>query len=210
MVDKPLCNYFKTYEINAEKYKDPSVLFVDKKSTIIEELKEVLIEYNGIKFSVGLSLEFFKDEKDGTRKYFQGQRHGEQSAVLNDNNIENLYTEQVTHIEKWIENFTSQEGTGAAVNKCIKLYLNIAKYEPLKGSSYMPLPDKIANKKVVINVKNDDNKCIEWALKSALYPAKSNVSNKYTYTKYDLNLEGIVVNIPLNCSIDLLPSVKIL
>ena len=96
------------------------------------------------------------------------------------------------HIENWIENFTNQEGTGAAVNKCIKLYLNIAKYEPLKGSSYMPLPNKIANKKAVINVKNDDNRCIEWALKSALYPVKNNVSNKYTYTKYDLNLEGIV------------------
>ena len=41
-------------------------------------------------------------------------------------------------------------------------------------------------------MKNDDNRCIEWALKSALYPAKSNVSNKYTYAKYNLNLEGIV------------------
>ena len=193
LVDKPLCNYFKTYEINAEKYRDPSILFENKKSLMIDQINKDIKEYKGIKFSVGLSLEFFKDEKDGTRKYFQGQKHGEQSAVLHDNNVEDLYNEQVKHIEKnWIENFTNQEGTGAAVNKCIKLYLNIAKYEPLKGSSYMPLPNKIANKKAVINVKNDDNRCIEWALKSALYPAKNNVSNKYTYTKYDLNLEGIV------------------
>ena len=49
LVEKPLSNYFKTYEINAEKYKDPSVLFVDKKSTIIDQLKEDLIEYNGNK-----------------------------------------------------------------------------------------------------------------------------------------------------------------
>ena len=192
LVDKPLCNYFKTYEINAKKYKDPSILFENKKSLMIDQINKDIKEYKGIKFSVGLSLEFFKDEKDGTRKYFQGQKHGEQSAVLQEHNVEDLYNEQVAHIEKWIENFTSQEGTGAAVNKCIKLYLNIAKYEPLKGSSYMPLPDKIANKKAVINVKNDDNRCIDWALKSALYPAKNNVSNKYTYTKYDLNLEGIV------------------
>ena len=192
LVDKPLCNYFKTYEINAEKYRDPSILFENKKSLIIDQINKDIKEYKGIKFSVGLSLEFFKDEKDGTRKYFQGQKHGEQSAVLHDNNVEDLYNEQVKHIENWIENFTNQEGTGAAVNKCIKLYLNIAKYEPLKGSSYMPLPNKIANKKAVINVKNDDDRCIEWALKSALYPAKNNVSNKYTYTKYDLNLEGIV------------------
>ena len=192
LVDKPLCNYFKTYEINAEKYKDPSILFENKKSLIIDQINKDIKEYKGIKFSIGLSLEFFKDEKDGTRKYFQGQKHGQQSAVLHDNNVKDLYNEQVKHIENWIENFTNQEGTGAAVNKCIKLYLNIAKYEPLKGSSYMPLPNKIANKKAVINVKNDDDRCIEWALKSALYPAKNNVSNKYTYTKYDLNLEGIV------------------
>ena len=30
LVDKPLCNYFKTYELDASAYKDASVLFADK------------------------------------------------------------------------------------------------------------------------------------------------------------------------------------
>ena len=30
LVDKPLCNYFKTYEINVEKYNDPSILLMIK------------------------------------------------------------------------------------------------------------------------------------------------------------------------------------
>ena len=68
-----------------------------------------------------------------------------------------------------IEIFTNQEGTGAAIDHCIKLYLNTAKYEPLKGSSYIPSPKPIANKKAIINVKNNVDKCLEWALKSALY-----------------------------------------
>lgn len=87
---------FQTFEINAEKYKDPSVLFDDKKSTIIDQLKKDLGEYKGIKFLVGLSLEFFKDEKDGTRKHFhfQGQRHGEQSAILDEANADKYYDEQ--------------------------------------------------------------------------------------------------------------------
>ena len=140
LVDKPLCNYSKTYEINAEKYKDASMLFENKKSLIIDQINKDIKEYKGIRFSIGMSLEFFKDEKDVTRKYFQGQKHGQQSAVLHDNNVEDLYNEQVKHRENWIENFTNQDGTGAAVNKCIKLYLNIAKYEPLKGLSFMPLP----------------------------------------------------------------------
>ena len=82
-----------------------------------------------------------------------------------------FYNEQVAYIESWTENFTSQEGTGAAIYHCIKLYLNIAKYEPLKGSSYIPLPKALANKQVIINVKNNYDKCLFHAINSALNPA---------------------------------------
>ena len=30
LIDRPLCNYFKTYEIDAQIYKDTSILFDDK------------------------------------------------------------------------------------------------------------------------------------------------------------------------------------
>ena len=59
LVNKPLCNYFKTYELDASAYKDASVLFADKKSIITSQIKHDIKEYNGIKFSVGLSIEFF-------------------------------------------------------------------------------------------------------------------------------------------------------
>ena len=59
LVDKPLCNYFKTYEIDAHKYKNPSILFNDKKSIIIKQVNQDIKEYNGIKFSIGLSVQFF-------------------------------------------------------------------------------------------------------------------------------------------------------
>ena len=77
--------------------------------------------------------------------------------------------------------------------------MNIAKYEPLKGGSYIPLPEALANKKAIVKVQNDDDRCSEWALKSALYPAKNNVSNKYSYTKCpDLNMDGIDFPTPIS------------
>ena len=66
----------------------------------------------------------------------------------------------------------TNKASGLEIDHCVKIYLNIAKYEPLQGSSYIPLP------KAIINVQNDDDRCLEWALKSALYPAKNNVCNK--------------------------------
>ena len=77
--------------------------------------------------------------------------------------------------------------------------MNIAKYEPLKGSSYIPLPEALVNTKAIINVQNDDDRYLEWALKSALYPAKNNVSNKYSYIKCpNLNMDGIDFPTPIS------------
>ena len=67
LVDKPLCNYFKT-----SAYKDVSVLFADKKSIITSQIKHDIKEYNGIKFSVGLSIQFFHDEGNGKQKQVIG------------------------------------------------------------------------------------------------------------------------------------------
>ena len=87
------------------------------------------------------------------------------------------------------------------IDKCNTLFLNIAKYEPLKGSSYIQLPEVLAHKKAihVLNVKNQDQECFRWALRSALFPAKNNLNNPYSYPKQDkLNMEGIDFPTPIS------------
>ena len=63
LVDKPLCNYFKTYEIDAHTYKEPSALFGDKKSMLVNQINQDIREYNGIKFSIGLSVQFVSEKQ---------------------------------------------------------------------------------------------------------------------------------------------------
>ena len=39
-------------------------------------------------------------------------------------------------------------------------FINIVKYIPLRGRSYLPLPEELQNNKTgVINVQNEDNEC---------------------------------------------------
>ena len=40
---------------------------------------------------------------------------------------------------------------------------------PLKGVDYIDLPQKVRAKRAVINVKNKDNRCFEYAILSALH-----------------------------------------
>ena len=50
------------------------------------------------------------------------------------------------------------------------LTLSIVEYNPTKGSTYIPLPDWITNKKAIVNIKNKDEKCFIWCILRYLYP----------------------------------------
>ena len=79
------------------------------------------------------------------------------------------------------------------------MYVNIAKYQPLTGSSYMELSDTLKSKKAIINVKNDDQKCLKWSLLSARHPVKKNAQrvSKYFGFAKELNFTGVDFPTPL-------------
>ena len=58
--------------------------------------------------------------------------------------------------------------------KVNQLQIHIADWKPISGSSYIPLPARIKNKKAVINIKNEDNQCFKWCVARALNPVEKN------------------------------------
>lgn len=45
--------------------------------------------------------------------------------------------------------------------------------------NFVDLPEKLKNKKAIINVRNKDNECLKWLIRAALYPAQNgNKSNR--------------------------------
>ena len=132
LVDKPKCGYFKSYEISADKYKDPNKLFRDKKSVINQQIDKELKELGGLKFQLGLTIIFYKDA-DAEKKIVTGVLHGDQMAILTPKKIDEFYDNPSAQIQTGIEKFTNT-ASGLEIDHCIKIYLNIAKYEPLKGS----------------------------------------------------------------------------
>jgi hypothetical protein len=58
----------------------------------------------------------------------------------------------------------------------------------LKGSSYIPLPEKLQLKKAKVNVKKSDNACFKWAILSALHPPTRHANRVSKYEKIDHKL----------------------
>ena len=63
----------------------------------------------------------------------------------------------------------------------------------MRGSSYIPLPDFIMQKKAMIYIQNRHNKCFLWSVLRYLHPAERNEFRLTDLKQYenDLNTQGI-------------------
>lgn len=78
---------------------------------------------------------------------------------------------------------TELRGSGFKISEIIELNIQVSSFAPLAGSSYIPLPTYLFNKKAIVNVKNeDDEMCFQYAVLSALYPVKKNGQRSHYYT----------------------------
>ncbi|KAH9637362.1 hypothetical protein HF086_011975 [Spodoptera exigua] len=74
-----------------------------------------------------------------------------------------------------------KKDSGWSLNQIKYIDMNVNKFNPLRGSSYVNLPQDIKLKKAVINVKNNDNMCFKWALLSGLYPVEERLNSHQQY-----------------------------
>ena len=120
--------------------------------------------------------------------------HSEKEVNLEGTDENELYTRMIDRIEEEIQKTERAPDTGWHFHSVINLELHTAEWVPLRGSSYIELPKELKNKKAIINMKNDDNKCFLWCVLRALNPGPINserLDKKLKEKENTLNMEGI-------------------
>ena len=118
--------------------------------------------------------------------YFNGRAR----TIINENEIDESLQLSRQEIMKTIGQWLS-EGSGWTVKTVDGHYINLTKYKPLKGSSYIELPTELRNPaKGLINLKNKDNQCFRWCHIRHLnsqekYPQRIKKSDKEYIDKLD-------------------------
>ena len=115
----------------------------------------------GLKFIETLKVTFTK-MSDGEIMHKTAYFNGPTQTITNDTeNTESLKTSKQSILNKiavWIS-----EGSAWTVQSVDSHHINIVKYKPMKGSSYIKLPTELRNSaKGLINPKNEDNQCFRW------------------------------------------------
>jgi hypothetical protein len=107
-----------------------------------------------------------------------------------------------TMIDDMTQRVPEQEtqGSGWVFVRVSTLEVHMARFSPLKGSSYLELPKPLALKKAIVNVKNSDEQCFNWAVLSALYPAGKDAQRISKYTEHESKLDYSQINLPLKTS----------
>ena len=120
-------------------------------------------------------------------------------ANLEGNNAFKIFDEMVEEVMVNMANY-QREGSNLQFEKVIELVVPFARYEPLRGSSFMPLPTKLKNKKAIVNMKNEDNECFKWCVTRALNQVDKNaerITKELRQEAKKLDWSGIEFPMPL-------------
>ena len=174
---KALKNNVKSFEIDSVFYrKDPSKLFSLTQNVVTLKLAELLEKNGPFKFSVTLQVNLKKGITENGQDlltfrepYFNSSTF----TIMNSDEIEEALERAAEEILNKIAIWIS-EGSGWVIENIISHFLNIVSYVPLRGTSYLPLPEELRNsRKGLINIKNTDNECFRWCHIRHLNPLKN-------------------------------------
>ena len=159
---KALNGYTKSYEISIKNDKDPLVQLNSTRKGLVYHITSVLTSMKGLKFAETLRVTFEKETGHEERVIKTAYFNSQPQTITNDTQIELALSlskqEILNNIAVWIS-----EGSGWTIESINNHYLNVVKYEPMKGSSYIKLPTELRNSaKGLINMKNEDNECFRW------------------------------------------------
>ena len=187
-VKSALEDFAKKYLIKGEPGITPLEFFENRKTTI----KNFLRNYRNIKVKFVLVCMMEKKVEGGKKLEFEVQDkayfHSVTYINLVSTDVKDLLGKIIRGIIEKI-NIYQQNGSGWYFKEVIQLEIHTVEFKPLKGSSYIPLPDWIMRKKAIVSIRNKDSKCFLWSILRYLHPREKNDSRLKDLEQYENELK---------------------
>ena len=152
-----LKNFVREYIIDGKPGYDPQNFFESVRSLILKILKE----NKNTKLKLILNCKMQRtDLRTGKIDEVVADFHSKIEINLGGTDENELLNDMIIRINENIANF-QQRGSNWQFVSINQLEIHLVDFIPLGGSSYIPLPKKIRDKKAVINMKNEDDQCFK-------------------------------------------------
>ena len=188
-----LKNFAEKYVIDGKPKIMPFKFFAEKAT----QIKEFLRNHRSIKVRMILVCimelqEGVENARINTRSESKVYFNTETYINLESTHVKVILSQMIKEILEKISIF-QMNGSGWYFKEVTSLEIHIVDYKPIKGSSYIPLPDFLMRKKAIINMENKENKCFLWSVLRYVHPIEKHETRLTDVRKYenDLNFKGI-------------------
>ena len=192
------------FENFANKYiieRDPDLTPIEYFNKLYATLKDFFKYHRNIKFSMILvclmEQQVLSKDKgvvglNEDKAYFNSGTH----INLESTNVNKLIDLNVKKIIEDLEAY-QKNGSGWYFKEVVQLEINTSEFNPMNGSSYIPLPDWITNKKAIVNIENKDEKCFLWCILRYLHPVDEKDKRITDLKKYEFSLNTKGIDFPM-------------
>ncbi|KAH9640122.1 hypothetical protein HF086_016053 [Spodoptera exigua] len=188
-----------TYRINGTSSLLTPELYLKTIAAKVNQLLQMEVESNKhIKVNLELFCTYIITKRDEDEVITDLKSFNTKNVHLQiSSDLSSYYSETCANIMKKCEEFQERD-SGWTLEKIEFLEINVNKYIPMRGNSFIPLPDWIQRKHACVNVKNNDNACFFWAVVSALYPVDSNSDRPTSYPCYKTVFKTTGIDLPVS------------
>src|SRR6218665_1916922 len=160
-------------------------------------IKVNFLFFRPLKWHLAVHVNFTRPGSDGEPMYTMGYFQSLPSILLNDIDMVTPFDDALSRIDKKVEKFTDV-GSGWKVNTIDIVRVYTAAYDPIGGSSHIPLPKWIAVKGACVNIANQDDYCFLYSVLAVSHPQSDNAERVTNYECYIAELEVQGLSFPLH------------
>ena len=131
--------FAQSYKIEIVNKRDVILQLKSSEISIVELLKDLLIELKGFKYQITLAVLLSKVKNSNETEYSPVYFNSLTKTVINFSyKLDQSFQEIMYRLENWVSHLS-----GWIFEEIISQFLNVSSYLPLSGSTYIELPDKL-------------------------------------------------------------------
>ena len=183
-----IAKFFQSFRIQADNQIDVFTFVTEHLEELKLFVRNKIAEPGPLKIQFSVFVQMLKPTDDTK----VGCHANTKSKVLTTELSDDEIFEMVDQMNNSIQIF-STGGSEFVVQKIDQLDINIKKFKPIRGSSYIATPSSLVGNHFLLKIRNNDNKCVAYSVLAALFPQKEhkNRQNKYKPNLHKLNFDNI-------------------
>ena len=188
---------YRSYTINGRSGMDVDSFFDWIRQNLINLMNRKLTDLGSAMVQMTVWIRFIQALEDDFGNVIESDRvrlpfNSRMTEIHQGSDLNEIVNEMFTHMQTQIEN-PALTNSRLVFDEVLFIEINFYQLNLTRGSSYIPLPNWIENKKAVINPRNEnDEECFRWAVIAALHYKEIGknpqcISNIMRYDNYDLS-----------------------